>query len=357
VFAGAIGLALLGGLAIQSALVGPSRGSAPAPMPTGPTGGLLPAGSPPLKLSGRLVYAAGRADRPGRQRLVTVDLASGSLVEGARLPPVDAIYAAGPDGRWLVLVGHRRGSGVAFLVRDPAASSAPVEVARGDLISLSPDGRTLIVAETDVGRAPGCPAPAFRLRRIVLATGRDVSAYRGPVPCGTLRSVGQPDARTVAVSVIGPEGLPLAYVLRPDGPRLLYRGYSISARGAFLFGLARLDRLLWPGYGSLRLSVTASRLFGRVVAQSADGRHLAVDGRVGGETGIWLVDVPAGTARLLPPEGSSLVPELSRAAFDDRGRLYAGSPGRILVLTQADLAPLPLPAGSPAPSGPIAWLA
>ncbi len=114
--------------------------------------------------------------------------------------------------------------------------------------------------------------------------------------------------------------------------------------------------LVWPGGGALRPLVTGARLTGAVLASSADGRYAAVAGRIGGREGIWVVDVPAGTARLLPIRREPPLSRLSAVTFDAQDRLYGAGPALIVAQRGSVLLPIRLPAGAPPPVGPVAWL-
>lgn len=353
VIAGALALALLGALPFVFGLLARDDDAAVVTEVEGSTGGIPPGIL--ANLSGRLVYVA---DVPGgtRQRLAVLDLAEGSVTEGPGIPEMDAIYAAGPGREWLLLVRYEGRRAVASVVREVTSDAEPVEVARGDLISLSPDGRSLLVADRDVGRVAGCGEPGYVLERVTLATGRHAPAYRGLLPCGTLWSATLYTSGIPVVSVGRSGEIPRVYALDPEGPEVLFQGHGVSSTGAFLFAHQRRDLFVWPGGGALRLVVTGSRLLGEVVASSTDGRHIAVYGRIGDQVGVWLVDAAAGTAEPVPPPGYPLLEELSDAAFDDIGTLFAAGAGRILALMGSALFPIRLPPGAPAPLGPVAWL-
>jgi hypothetical protein len=350
--AGALALAFVGALPFVFGTLARDGDEPPRlAAPTAPSSSSLPFTG---ALSGRLVYLAGSSG--SANRLAVLDLVTGSVSSGPQIPDVDVILAAGPTRRWLLLVRYEDHRTVAYVMRDVAQGAELVEVARGDLISLSPDGRMLLVADRDVGRVPGCPDPAYGLELVALATGRHTPAYRGRLPCGTLRSATLYAATTPVVSVSRGSRLARAFALVPDGPRSLFQGYAVSSAGAYLFAHGRRDLFVWPGGGALRLVVTGSHLLGRIVASSSDGRHLAVDGRIGDQTGVWLVDVAAGTAQPVPQAGVPLLGGLSVAAFDEGGTLFAASPGRIFAMSTSAVFPIRLPENAPPPVGSVAWL-
>jgi hypothetical protein len=115
---------------------------------------------------------------------------------------------------------------------------------------------------------------------------------------------------------------------------------------------------VWPGSGTPRPLVNGVDLFvQRVLAWSADGSQVVVNGSVDGDRGMWLVYVPAGTIEpLLRPGVLSRRSASSGAAFDDAGVAFAAIPGRIVVATDAGVFPLELPPEAPSPAGPLAWL-
>jgi hypothetical protein len=146
-------------------------------------------------------------------------------------------------------------------------------------------------------------------------------------------------------------------MLGDDGPEELFRGVAARwSAGASLLPDRDGHLLVWPGGGALRPLVTSARLTGTVVAASADGRSVAVDGRIAGDEGLWLVDVAEGTARRLRLRSDPPLSAISAATFDAGGRLYAAGPARIVVRRGTALVPLRLPRGAPAPVGPLTWV-
>jgi hypothetical protein len=156
------------------------------------------------------------------------------------------------------------------------------------------------------------------------------------------------------VTVSGRHGLLRTYALRATGPEPLFDGSRLGSSGGLLFALGD-DRVVWPG-GTLELTLPESRLIGTVVGWSTDGRHLAVDGRVGTDQGLWLVDVAARRARPIARDGYPIASGLADAAVDDAGTVFSAGPSGIFVVTGSALFPLDLPEGAPAPVQPIAWI-
>ncbi|MGZ8625980.1 MAG: hypothetical protein ACXWXK_04820 [Actinomycetota bacterium] len=346
----------------------------PAPTP-GASGTGPPVAAPGLH--GRIVYTTfetrGTAER--QQRLVVLDLELGTATLGPLVPSVEELTVGGEDGRTPVLVADDAGAqGIVFVVPDLSADAAPVEVARGDVLSLSADGRALLVGTTAPAAAgEGCSDRAFALSTVALAPGGVRALLAGVAGCGSLVSgvldgdtavVSVADGRSVTVETAGAAGPPLfrglAVVSRsPRGTFVL-----ADLEGGVLRGLGVWPRtptgplLAWPGAGAPRPLVRDVRLFGqRVLAWSRDGSHVVVNGIVGDERGMWLVYVPAGTMQpLLPPGSFPLRSAFSGATFDDRGTAFAGAPGVIVAATDEGVYPVTLPPGAPTPVGPVAWL-
>jgi hypothetical protein len=325
------------------------------------------------QLHGRLVFTAPAARQ---QRLWAFDLRSGALVEGPLVPVVEELWIANGSPRSVVIVADDGGAeGVAYVVNGLSPDTEPVEIARGDVISLATDGRALIVGRTKPagGDASGCELRIYTLRRIDLATAEEVVVLRGREECGNLVSAtlhrdmavasfvdhGRVEVRSIwhtNVSTLFPD---LAHV-------------SVSPRGTFLFvdpvggldGLGIWPRrptgriLVWPQSGRPRPLVNGDPLVAeRVVAWSPDGGYVVVNGLIGDSHGMWLVYVPAGTAELLlPPDSVRRRPAFSGAAFDDAGNAFAGRPGRIVVRTETGSSRIVLPPDAPSPIGPIGWL-
>jgi hypothetical protein len=150
---------------------------------------------------------------------------------------------------------------------------------------------------------------------------------------------------------------PLVVVIGPDGEDALVRGVVAgSASGVYVFGRRGRDLLVWPGAGAFRPVVTGRRLRGAVVAASPDGRYVVVDGAIGDEAGLWVVDVAAGTVRLgpdsLPPRSETF----AQAVAADGTVLLVGYDG-IVAVEGRSVAGVPLPPAAPEPVlGPVAWL-
>ena len=366
-----VGLALL--LALPS-LYGLISSDTPAPRAT-TSRSTIPNEPAPVdpQLHGRLVFTASAARQ---QRLWAFDLRSGDLVEGPLVPAVEELWIAGGSPQRIVIVADEGGAeGVAYVINGLSPDTQPVEIARGDVISLATDRRALIVGRNEPagGHAPGCEPRTYTLLRVDLDTAEEVLMLRGREECGRLVSATL--HRDMAVASFVDHGRLEVRSIWPTNVSTLFPDLahvSVSPRGTFLFvdpvggldGLGVWPRrptgriLVWPQSGRPRPLVKGDPLVSeRVVAWSPDGGYVVVTGFIGDSRGMWLVYVPAGTAELLlPPNSFPRRPAFSGAAFDDAGEVFAGRPGRIVVRTDTGSFPIALPPDAPSPIGPIGWL-
>jgi len=357
--AAVVGLGLLASLPFAFGLLAGEEPAGVASAPSGPVGGTESSPAFEEPLTGRLAYVAEDPGRPSRQRLWVLDLETGSAIEGTTFSDVDELHAAGPVNSWIVVIGSDGRDSVGYLVRDPAASHGSAELARGDLVSISTDGNALLVVLVGPERSGECPDTSYELRRLVLTSLVERTAYRGRLVCGRITAATLRD-NTPIVSIVH-RGRPEVHLLWPGDPVLLFHGLSLvaaSAHGSLLLEDSRNgDLLFWPGGGAPRPVVSGSRTIPeRILAWSGDSRFIVLDGAIADEEGTWLVDAAAGTAERFPPAGYPLTSALTGAVFADDGTLFAIAPGRILASSGTGLFPVSLPAGVPYPSGPVAWL-
>ncbi|HYZ14563.1 MAG TPA: hypothetical protein VFA08_13295 [Actinomycetota bacterium] len=330
------------------------------------------------RLHGRLVFISldteGSAER--RQRLWAFDLRSGDLVEGPLVPAAEELWVTNQSPQSIVIVADDGGAeGVAYVINGLSPDTEPVEIARGDVISLATNGRALIVGRTEPagGEVPGCEPRSYTLHRVDLDTAEEALVLRGREECGNLVSATL--HRDMAVASFVDHGRVEVRSIWPTNVSTLFPDFahvSVSPRGTFLFvdpvggldGLGVWPRrptgriLVWPQSGRPRPLVNGDPLVSdRVLAWSPDGGYVVVNGFIGNRRGMWLVYVPAGTAELLlPPNAFPRRPAFSGAAFDDAGDVFAGRPGRIVVRTPTGSFPIALPPEAPSPIGPIGWL-
>jgi hypothetical protein len=372
--AGAAGLALLIGLPFAFGII---SGDTPPPgeaAPAGPTSPFFDDGS--ADLHGRLAYTTFETEGSLGQRLVMLDLVTGSVSVGPLVPVAEELLAAGSLDNQLLLIADDAGAqGVAFALSDLSPSGRLREVASGEVLSLSTDGSALLVGRSRSigGGEMGCGSHAFTLSRVDLATGRRRDVFEGRIACGNLVSATLD--RDLLVASFVRDGRVEVDAIWPQNPTVLFHDLahvSVSPRGTLLFvapegdlnalgvwpGTPSGPMFVWPGSGSPRPLVSGADLIvQRVLAWSADGSQVVVNGSVRGQRGMWLVYVPAGTIQpLLRPGVLSRRSASSGAAFDDEGSVFAAVPGTIVVATEAGVFPLDLPPDAPSPAGPLAWL-
>lgn len=317
---------------------------------------------------GSLAFTSFDTDgKPGRrQRLFLFDLRSGAILDGPLVPSATReLVAVGPGRRAVaVLAASPPRPGVsAWVVPIPRAGDEPRALVAADLVAVSTDGRSLLGVD-GTAEVRGCAGGGFRAERLRLPSGGPIgirescgsvvsSALLGDLPILTVVSRTREPSRTF----VGDARLPgvfdgLAVVSAGPGGAVLF------ARGTRDGSGAKGHLLVWPGAGGPRPLVRGDELVPqRVLAWSADGSRLVVDGVIGGRRALWLVYVPAGTVQpLLPPRTFELGTTFSGAAFDDRGSAFASSAGVIVVSTDAGVFPITLPPEAPTPAGPIAWL-
>lgn len=304
----------------------------------------------PVTLGGRLVYVTDDRDAGG-QRLYFLDVPTGILREGPALSEVDAMVTAGPRGDWLVLVVIDGDEEVARLLLNRLLE--PIDVARGDLVSVSSNRQALLIARTEADHPAGCPDPSYELERVILVDSRHRPALPVPLPCGRLLSAVLYSPGVIVASVSEGGAAPRMHVLRPGVSERVLSGRVLESSGRFLFLERGGQLLVWPGGGTPRAVVTGSITRGRIVATSQGGRYVAVDGRVDAVRGLWMVDAAAGTVRRLDVAS---VGRLVAAAFDDRGVLYVVGAAGITAFDGSTPLPVHPPPDAPPPNGPAAWL-
>ncbi|MEX2204391.1 MAG: hypothetical protein WD965_09930 [Actinomycetota bacterium] len=370
--AGAAGLALLVGLPFAVGIV--SGDPPPEDAPTGPTSPSFDDVGPTGDLHGHLAYTTFETEGSLGQRLVVLDLATGSFGVGPLVPVAEELHAAGASGNQLILIADDAGArGVAFALPDLSPGGRLREVASGEVLSLSTDGTALLVGRSRPTGGDECGSHSFTLSRVDIATGRGRDLHEGRVACGNLVSATLD--RDLLVASFVRDGRLEVDAIWPQNPTVLFHDLahvSVSPRGTLLFVAPEGDLnalgvwpgtpsgpvFVWPGSGNPRPLVSDVELFAqRIVAWSADGSQVVVNGSVRGERGMWLVYVPAGTIQpVLRPGVLSRRPASSGAAFDDQGSLFAAVPGTIVIANDAGVFPLELPPDAPSPAGPLAWL-
>ena len=372
--AGAAGLALLVGLPFAFGILSSDPAPPDESASTGPTSPSFDDGA--ANLHGRLAYTTFETEGSLGQRLVVLDLVSGSVSVGPLVPVAEELHVAGAFDNQLLLIADDAGAqGVAFALSDLSRDGRLREVASGEVLSLSTDGTVLLVGRSRPSGVDGvgCASNSVTLSRIDLATGRGRTLFESRVACGNLVSATLDRDRLVASFVR--DGRAEVDAIWPQNPTVLFHDLahvSVSPRGTLLFVAPEGDLnalgvwpgtpsgpvFVWPGSGSPRPLVNDVELSAqRIVAWSADGSQVVVNGSIGGERGMWLVYVPAGTIEpLLRPGVLSRRSASSGAAFDDEGTIFAAIPGTIVIANDTGVFPLELPPDAPSPAGPLAWL-
>jgi hypothetical protein len=92
-----------------------------------------------------------------------------------------------------------------------------------------------------------------------------------------------------------------------------------------------------------------------VLAWSPDASKALVVGQVGGQVGIYEVEVGPGVSPRVPAFVTS-IPDRAWASYAADGTAYVASGGRMFTLRDGQVSALPLPSGAPAPDGPVMWL-
>lgn len=334
-------------------------------------------GSGSARLSGTLVYAV--PDGRDGSRLWRWDLSTGRVVAGPRIPrAIQLVDAAGASPGWVgvtseLIDGRLQASVLRFLGRE----DRPVPILAGDLVSWGPGGATVAVARRGSLRA-GCRrdvsivwarlVPALRERR-----------YAEPTLCGDVLSLGLDDVATFfTLERGGHVGIFLASVgrIRPVAP-----GYVLVAVSPFS------DMIVAPAAGpssSVTVPVRPAQegdipdpglffrgagrtgpvpfvagppplVMDRVLAWAPGGLTALVEGRVGQERGVYVLDTGPGDG-LDAPRFLGAVDGVPYATFTRDGTAIVETYDGVFIVAGASFVAFETPAGAPLPAGPIVWL-
>ncbi len=348
--------------------LGPRRVS-PSPPGPRPTGGLL-------------VYAV--PDGKGAARLWRWDLSTDEVARGPLIgEPLELVNVRSAGYGWIGLTSNL-GNGVEEASTldslDPGAQPEPL--GRADIVTWAQQGSTVVF----VDRGPlldGCRREVSVTARSVGVEGRE-AVLRDTI-CGDILSAGR-TSLGYFLSRQGLGGVDVVGAGYPDAGVLLHdRGViGISPGGDMLvtrsaeFAPAVVPTR--PAVGDydpppLRIAGAASlyRQFGgrpvpflvrgvplrvdRILAYAPGATTALVTGRLGGERlGLWQLPL-----RMVGPG-----PEIPRyvnavegpvaAAYANDGTAFVVSGGRLWRLRNHRLRPIDVPAGAPAPAGPIVWI-
>jgi hypothetical protein len=334
------------------------------PRPTAPT----PSG-PEVIAPGGLVYAAD--DGRGGSTLWTVDLYGGIGRPGPSVPArtVELVDLSGTAPGWIGLERRTRERRVAAVVRGTVADADVDRLGSGDLVAWGPGGRSLVFARNGPPERDGC-APV-RISLVTVLTQKIGWALDDPGFCGPVLSLSRSEAATyftaasgdrLSVYLTGSIGVPhltfdgvgmlsasppAAFLLRPDASPRTSSGASREA--GTMLGWKGIGGPVSVGDGEHVLAVD------RVLAWSSDGSRVALVGTMGARSGVFVLFAGSGTGPRVPryvmPAGRTV-----DGTFDAYGRLYLATDGAIYVTRDDEPARIALPAGAPAPSGPIVWI-
>jgi hypothetical protein len=319
--------------------------------------------------AGTLVYLA--RDH-GRARLWVVDLPAGVARPGPTVPrgTAELVDVSGAASGWVGVERHtdRRKVAVSVL-RGVAPDAEAVALGHGDLVAWGPGGASLVFARNG-RRAPAGCAPV-RISLVTVLTEKVEWALDDPGFCGPILSLSRSAAATYFTAASG-DRLGVYLTGSVGVPHLMFDGMKvISARPPSTFLLTPHSPLTsrgdpstdtgtllgWKGIGG---PVTVGDgdddlVIERILAWTADGGRVALVGSVGARSGVFVLDAGSGSGNRVPRFVMPADPGLD-ATFDAAGRLYLSAGGRVSVARDGSLEGLPLPAGAPAPSGPIVWI-
>lgn len=326
---------------------------------------------------GTLAYAVDVGS--GWQRLWLLDLASGMLIQGSRIPATSALL--GSYGGWIAFASDRPGGmKEAYVMRSTGPGDRPKRVARGDQVSWDPTGFTVVASRRSSGRGDCLRAVAVTVAGDPPWSNKVVLSHR--VLCSDLLSIVRGEALTYytraspgrvgtffvgftlsrllvhgyAVLSVSPEAdLLLARVPQPKKSGL--RPVAWQQDGPWLSGLMGPTALYRLGEGSpsaIRSEGSELRV-GRVLAWSPDAADVLVLGKLGEQLGVFRIPAAPG-AESHEPEFLAEIGEGIGATFAGDGTAFLARAGRLFQVARGELLSVSLPQGAPPVAGPIVWL-
>lgn len=323
------------------------RSDALQPIPT-------PSRSP--RASGRLVYAADLG--PRLQRLWMLNLASGNLTRGPRIPKASELLAGWGES-WIAFTSEDPdGTRVAYILQGVGPKDRPHRIAAGDVVAWDPTGVKVVAARR--GSGMGVCGQAVAVTVVGAGPwGRD-RVFPLQTLCRNVLSIGPAGALIYYTQASG--GRANVFLVGFSASRWALRGYTLlsaSPSGSLLLtgkekgGPTELYR---PGMGPPTPVGDGGRQLrvGRVLAWSPEGTKALVAGELGERRGPLLIQAApdGGVPRLL----ALIDGEAAGGAFDASDTAYLVVGGRLFVVRASQPVPVPLPIGAPRPAGPIAWL-
>jgi hypothetical protein len=362
----AIALVTFAAIAVTITAGGPQPGrldAEPTPSSVGATGGIL-------------VYSA--SDGSGAARLWLWQPPNGYVTEGPLIrEPLDLVNVRSPGYGWLAFTSDL-GNGVEeAAVLDSLAPDAEVApIGSGDIVAWAREGGTAILVE----RGPLLGGCRRRVKIVAVNVDREGGeSVLDDTICGDVLSVGRTSlgyfvtterrgvADVVAADVVGAgyddAGLLLAdhglIAIAPSGEMLVTPSAEFLHRAGEdppIAGEAWYFRQF--GGRPVPYLVDGSPLrVERVLAYSPGSVQALVIGRLPGEDpGLW--ELPLGVAGAGPKTARSVgvVMGSTDASYAADGTAFVVTGGRLWEVRDHRMEPLDLPEGSPAPTGPLAWI-
>jgi len=330
---------------------------------------------------GTLIYVAGEG---ADERLWTWNLQTGVIAEGPAVANVaEALDASGAQPGWIGLPSSLPdGTQQASVLRFLGSTDLPAPVIRGDLVSWGPHGQSVVA----VRRGPltdGCHREvSISMDDLILDT-RQREFHQASL-CGDVLSVGRDGSATyftreqrgrigiffagykIAHAVLPNYALmgisPASDMIVVPGPSLLTTSIApVPARALgkrsplFVGGTA----LYWRGPGSqtpLPFGTSEGNLeVQRILGWSPDSLHALVAGSIGQQHGLYLLDAGPGTERRAPTFLGQ-IDGLTYGAITEGGTVFVASGGQLIALRNGLTTNVQLPAGAPAPTGPLVWV-
>jgi hypothetical protein len=347
-------------------------------LPFSQTLGPPPTPTTPLtRASGRLIYAANLG--PGWQRLWTLDLASGHLTRGPRIPRTSGLLAGWGDN-WIAFTSQASDGGlVAYILTGVGPEDRPHRVAAGDLVTWDPTGVKVVAARHgsrtgSCGRAVAVtvagPSPWGEDRVLSWRTlCRDVLSVG---PAGALTYYTQASRARTSVYLVGftaSRRVLSGYALlsaSPSGDLLVTHiekppTYQVAATTGSYDGSGHPtpdgpSELYLGGRGPPTPIRDGKREFrvGRVLAWSSDGTRALVVGQLGKQQGLFLIQTVSDDS--VPQLLAEIDGEAAGGTFGEDDTAYLVGSNQLFQVRQDGPVPVSLPNGAPPPAGPIAWL-
>jgi hypothetical protein len=334
-----------------------------------------------LERHGTLVYVAGEG---AHERLWTWNLQTGAIAQGPAVANVtEVLDAYGAQPGWIGLTSSLPdGSEQASVLRFLGPMDRPVPVIGGDLVSWGPHGQSAVA----VRRGPitdDCHRDVSIWMDDLILDTRQREFHQASL-CGDVLSVGRDGSATyftreqngrigiffagykIAHRVLSDFALmgisPASDMIVVPGPSLLATSIApVPARTdgerppLFVGGTA----LYWRGPGSqtpLPFGTSEGNLVvQRILGWSPDSLQALVAGSVGPQHGLYLLDAGPGTERRAPTFLGQ-IDGLTYGAIAGDGTVFVVSRGQLIAFRNGRPTDVELPAGAPAPTGPLVWV-